>query len=61
MQLTGLTGAPNQFVSVHNCAFGPFGLGSSALQLMRAVSRLDQDRALDFMPIVEAGKDYDEQ
>ena len=34
MQLTGLTGAPNQLVSVHDRAVGRGGFGSSALQLM---------------------------
>ena len=38
MQLTWLTGAPGRSASVHRRVVGPSGLGSSATQLMRAVS-----------------------
>ena len=38
MQLTWLLGAPSRPASVHRCAVGQGGLGSSATQLMRAVS-----------------------
>ena len=41
MQLTWLTGAPSWPASVHRCACGRVGLGSSATQLMRAVGPLD--------------------
>ena len=40
MQLTWLLGAPSRPVSVHRRAVGQGGLGSSATQLMRAVSPL---------------------
>ena len=38
MQLTWLTGAPSRSASVHRRVCGRHGLGSSATQLMRAVS-----------------------
>ena len=42
MQLTWLLGAPSRPASVHRCAVGQGGLGSSATQLMRAVSWHDK-------------------
>ena len=42
MQLTWLTGAPSRAASVHRRAVGRCGLGSTATQLMRAVSWHDK-------------------